>query len=138
MRNALGALTLVVDKLAELRETFSGVGVEVVARDALLAGESGQIVYLTECNRGVIDALSVVYNVLIGTGEAVAIDIGSDTMAGEDVALEIVAVAGEVVTGLAVGALEGACVPVSAVGDYKHAYALVYSVAYYASAAETW
>ena len=138
MRNALGALTLVVDKLAELRETFSGVGVEVVARDALLAGEGGQIVYLAEGNGGVIDTLSVVDNVLIGAGEAVAIDICSDAVAGEDVALEIVAIAGEVVAGLAVGTLEGACVPVSAVGDYQDAYALVYSVAYYASAAETW
>ena len=138
MGNALGALTLVVDKLAELRETFFGVGVEVVAGDALLTGEGGQIVYLAEGNGGVINALTVIDNVLIGTGEAVSVDIGSDAVTGEDVALEVVAVAGEVVAGLAVGALEGACVPVSAVGDYQHAYALVYSVAYYASAAETW
>ena len=124
--------------MAELRETFSGVGVEVVAGDALLTGEGGQIVYLAEGNGGVINALTVIDNVLIGTGEAVSVDIGSDAVTGEDVALEVVAVAGEVVAGLAVGALEGACVPVSAVGDYQHAYALVYSVAYYASAAETW
>ena len=124
--------------MAELRETFSGVGVEVVAGDALLAGEGGQVVYLAEGNGGVFNALAVVDDVLIGAGEAVSINIGSDAVAGEDVALEVVAVAGEVVAGLAVGALEGACVPVSTVGDYQDTYALVYSVAYYASAAETW
>ena len=68
LRNALGALTLVVDKLAELRETFSGVGVEVVAGDALLAGEGGQVVHLAEGNGEVFNALAVVDYVLIGAG----------------------------------------------------------------------